>query len=103
MPGDVSGLNLCSVRRTVKPDEYTCWTPTFGLFGASYPHIYAPYGEHCAYARTPETFDELIDFEGYDPKTLDRSLMLSLSVKDVQDEITAFCAGIRERSVRAQR
>lgn len=33
LPGDVWGLNLCRVRQTVKPDEYTCWSPTFGLFG----------------------------------------------------------------------
>ena len=64
--------------------------PTFGVFGPSYPHLYAPWGEHTAYARTPETFDELIDFEGYHPKTLDRSLMVSLSVKDVISEINEF-------------
>lgn len=60
---------------------------TFGVFGPSYPHIYAPYGDHAAYARTPETFDELIDFEGYDPKTLDRSLMESLSIETVKSKV----------------
>jgi ADP-heptose:LPS heptosyltransferase len=62
--------------------------PTFGVFGPSYPHIYAPYGKHAEYARTPETFDELIDFEGYDPKTLDHTLMETLSVETVKDKIT---------------
>ena len=64
--------------------------PTVGLFGPSYPHLYAPWGEHTAYAQTPETFDELIDFEGYHPKTLDRSLMVSLSAEDVKTVITKF-------------
>lgn len=64
--------------------------PTVGLFGPSYPHLYAPWGDHTAYAQTPETFDELIDFEGYHPKTLDRSLMISLGVEDVKTVITKF-------------
>ncbi len=58
--------------------------PTLGLFGPSYDHIYAPYGGHCDFIRTPESFDELIDFDGYDPKTLDRSLMLTLEVDSVK-------------------
>ncbi len=45
--------------------------PTVGLFGPSYPHLYAPYGAHTAYGRTTETFDQLIDFEGYSAKTLE--------------------------------
>ncbi len=64
--------------------------PTVGVFGPSYPHLYAPWGKHTAYARTPETFDELIDFEGYDPKTLERSLMLSLTTEAVKKVITDF-------------
>lgn len=79
--GNDSGLMHCAAASGV---------PTFGVFGPSYPHLYAPWGEHTAYARTPETFDELIDFEGYHPKTLDRSLMVSLSVKDVISEINEF-------------
>lgn len=31
-PGDVWGFNVCRVRTTCKPPEYTCWSPTFGLF-----------------------------------------------------------------------
>jgi hypothetical protein len=38
---------------------------------------------------TPESFDKLIDFEGYDPKTLDRSLMLTLSVEAVKQAINS--------------
>lgn len=61
--------------------------PTLGLFGPSYPHLYAPYGGHCAIGQTPETFDQLIDFEGYSAKTLDRTLMNTLEVSRVIDII----------------
>ena len=64
--------------------------PTVGLFGPSYPHLYAPWGSHTAYAQTPETFDQLIDFEGYCAKTLDRSLMTSLSSEEAQGIIKEF-------------
>lgn len=66
--------------------------PTVGLFGPSYPHWYSPWGDHTAYAQTPETFDELIDFEGYHPKTLDRSLMVTLSIDSVKETVTNFWA-----------
>lgn len=81
--GNDSGLMHCAAAAGV---------PTFGLFGPSYPHIYAPYGLHCDYAQTPESFDDLIAFEGYDPKTLDHSLMLSLNVESVKDSLDVFTA-----------
>ncbi|MFA5591806.1 MAG: glycosyltransferase family 9 protein [Micavibrio sp.] len=64
--------------------------PCFGLYGPSWPHLYAPWGEHTGYACTPQTFDELVDFEGYDPKTLDRSLMGGLQPETVIDIIKSF-------------
>lgn len=76
--GNDSGLMHCAAAAGVR---------TLGLFGPSYPHIYAPWGPHTDYIRTAETFDELIDFDGYDPKTLDRSLMTSLEVEDVKAKI----------------
>lgn len=76
--GNDSGLMHCAAAAGV---------PTIGLFGASYPHIYRPWGPHADYVRTPESFDELTDFEGYDPKTLDRSLMTSLSVEAVKAKL----------------
>ncbi len=79
--GNDSGLMHCAAASRV---------PTFGVFGPSYPQIYAPWGDHAAYARTPETFDELIDFEGYDPKTLTHTLMGSLTVDAVKVALTAF-------------
>ena len=30
--GDIWGMNFCRARRTVVPDEYSCWSPTFGDF-----------------------------------------------------------------------
>ncbi len=75
--GNDSGLMHCAAAAGV---------PTCGVFGPSYPHIYRPWGAHTVYARTPENFDELIDFEGYDPKTVG-TLMSSLSVDMVKDTI----------------
>jgi len=77
--GNDSGLMHAAAAAGVK---------TFGVFGPSYPHLYRPYGDHCAYARTPETFDQLIDFDGYDPKTLTHSLMGSLSLEEVKSLVT---------------
>jgi ADP-heptose:LPS heptosyltransferase len=64
--------------------------PTFGLFGPSYPHLYAPWGDHTGYVCTPQTFDELIDFEGYSAGTLKHSLMTGLSVEDVIGALRNF-------------
>ena len=58
--------------------------PTFGVFGPSYPHLYAPWGEKSCYTRTPKSFDELINYEGFSPKTLTDTLMRGLSVDMVK-------------------
>ncbi len=79
--GNDSGLMHCAAAAGVK---------TVGLFGASYSHIYGAWGENATIVRTPETFDELIDFEGYNPKTLDKSLMTSLEVDEVKKVIADF-------------
>ena len=81
--GNDSGLMHCAAAAGV---------PTVGVFGPSYPHIYSPWGAHTAYARTPESFDELIDFDGYNPKTLDRTLMTSLGTTTVIELIKGFSA-----------
>lgn len=75
--GNDSGLMHCAAAAGVK---------TFGVFGPSYPHIYRPWGGHASYARTAESFDELIAFDGYDVKTVG-SLMTSLSVEMVKEGI----------------
>lgn len=81
--GNDSGLMHCAAATGI---------PTVGVFGPSYPHIYSPWGAHTAYARTPESFDELIDFEGYSPGSLDRSLMTSLETRTVIELIKGFTA-----------
>lgn len=43
--------------------------PTVGLFGPSWPHLYGPWGVHTLYVSTPESFEQLTAFPGYDPKT----------------------------------
>lgn len=62
--------------------------PTLGLFGPSYDLIYRPWGGYADFVRTPESFDQLIDFGGYNSKTLNHTLMGSLSVDAVKDKIT---------------
>lgn len=76
--GNDSGLMHCAAAAGI---------PTFGVFGPSYPQIYRPWGKNAAFAATPETFDQLIDFEGYDPKTVG-CLMGSLTVDTVKEGIT---------------
>ncbi len=54
-----------------------------GLFGPSWPHLYQPWGRKTAYVATPQDFARLTAFEGYNPKTLERSLMEGLTVEAV--------------------
>lgn len=75
--GNDSGLMHCAA---------AIGLPTLGLFGPSYPHIYAPWGEHTFFVRTPETFDELIDYSGYTPQTAP-CLMTSLSTETVLEAL----------------
>lgn len=79
--GNDSGLMHCAAAAGV---------PTLGLFGPSYPHIYRPW--NADYIATPETFDELIAFEGYDSKTVG-TLMNTLTV----DMVKAKLDTIREK------
>ncbi len=69
--GNDSGLMHCAAAVGV---------PTLGLFGPSWPHLYRPWGTRTAYAATPQNYDELIDFEGYDPAKTG-TLMSSLTVE----------------------
>lgn len=64
-------------------------TPTFGLFGPSWPHLYGPWGAHTAFAQTEQNFDQLINFPGYDSKTVG-SLMTGLDVETVDKQVRAF-------------
>ena len=59
--------------------------PTLGLFGPSREELYGPWGAHCSYVRTPQTFDS-IHPEGFDHLTSD-SLMDGLMVETVQEAV----------------
>ena len=75
--GNDSGLMHCAAANGVK---------TLGLFGPSYPHLYRPWGPHCDFARTPETFNELINYKGYEAKTAP-CLMNTLGVETVKKKL----------------
>lgn len=79
--GNDSGLMHCAAAAGV---------PTFGLFGPSWPHIYGPWGAHTDWISTPQDFAQLTDFPGYDPKTLDRTLMDTLTVDAVMTRVESF-------------
>ena len=56
--------------------------PTLGLFGPSPDVHYAPWGEHAAFVRTPESFEQIVRAPGYDWRK-QNSLMTTLSVDSV--------------------
>ncbi|HEY4635339.1 MAG TPA: glycosyltransferase family 9 protein [Rhodospirillales bacterium] len=57
--------------------------PTLGLFGPSKEHLYAPWGDLAAAARTPERYDQLVGGPGYD-RFAPGSLMDGLTVDTVE-------------------
>jgi|TARA_Y100000294_G_scaffold114410_1_gene106103 ADP-heptose:LPS heptosyltransferase len=57
--------------------------PTLGLFGPSRHEHYAPWGEGCAYVRTPESYEQLVEVPGFDHRSQE-SLMTSLTVATVE-------------------
>ena len=78
--GNDSGLMHCAAAASVK---------TLGLFGPSYDAIYRPYGPHADFIRTPESFDELIDYPDYAPATAP-CLMEGLSEEMVREKLGAL-------------
>lgn len=72
--GNDSGLMHCAAAAGVR---------TLGLFGPSYPSLYRPWGPNAYYVSTPETFDELTGYAGYNSKTAP-CLMNSLTVEMVK-------------------
>lgn len=56
--------------------------PVLGLFGPTDEVAYAPWGPHCAYLRTPESFKELVP-PGFD-FNIRHTLMGSLGVDEVE-------------------
>jgi ADP-heptose:LPS heptosyltransferase len=68
--GNDSGLMHCAAAAGV---------PTLGLFGPSWPQLYRPWGEHCAFVSTPETFEQLVDYPNRHLRPV-ACLMTSLTV-----------------------
>lgn len=66
--------------------------PTLGLFGPSPEARYAPWGPHCAYVRTPESFEELTGAPGFDFSHRSRCYMESLQVAPVLEAAHALLA-----------
>ena len=66
-------------------------TPTLGLFGPGFPHIYGPWGERCAFVTTPESREELLTRIPTLP-TDAPSLMGSLSVVRAVEAAEALIA-----------
>tara|TARA_R110001592_G_scaffold20926_5_gene84576 strand:- start:13184 stop:14152 length:969 start_codon:yes stop_codon:yes gene_type:complete len=81
--GNDSGLMHCAAAVGV---------PTVGLFGPSYPNVYAPWGDHASYVSTPQGVGELTAHDGYNSKTCS-SLMGSLTVDMVKEGIQKKLAG----------
>ncbi len=75
--GNDSGLMHCAAASGIK---------TLGLFGPSYPHIYRPWGKDAHYVSTPQGFDELIAYDGYEAKTAP-CLMHGITVEMVQKKL----------------
>lgn len=66
-------------------------TPTLGLFGPGFPHIYGPWGEHCAFVTTPESREELLaSLSSQDPPPA--TLMQTLSVERAVEATKALLA-----------
>ena len=63
--------------------------PTLGLFGPSQETLYAPWGRHTHWVRTPESFETLTGSADYDHRTTD-TLMDGLTVNMVLDAACLF-------------
>ncbi len=79
--GNDSGLMHCAA---------AAGTPTCGLFGPTLDQNYRPWGEHCTFVRTPESFDELTNIAGFNPKTFRDCLMATLTPDMVLKEIESL-------------
>lgn len=68
--------------------------PTLGLFGPTRDENYAPWGPHCAVARTELSYEELRDDPNYRPRP-DSDLMKGLGVETVVEAATALLAKVK--------
>lgn len=68
--------------------------PTLGLFGPTRDENYAPWGPHCAVARTELSYEQLRADPNYRPSP-DSDLMKGLSVATVVDAATELLAKVK--------
>ena len=68
--------------------------PTVGLFGPSDLKKYRPFGIKTLAIKSPKNFNELMDYEGFNPKKVN-SLMTSLKVNHVYPKIIKFYKGLK--------
>lgn len=72
-------------------------TPTLGLFGPSSERRYGPWGDHCAFVRTPESLREIMNQPRYH-HTLPKSWMTNLTVDTVEAASVALFERLKLRS-----
>jgi ADP-heptose:LPS heptosyltransferase len=67
--------------------------PTLGLFGPSREEHYGPWGDFSTFVRTPESYDQIVNAEGYD-YTSSESRMKNLTVDTVVEAATSHFKGL---------
>jgi len=67
--------------------------PTLGLFGPSREEHYGPWGDFSTFVRTPESYDQIVNAEGYD-HTSQESRMKNLTVDVVVDAASSHFKGL---------
>lgn len=70
--------------------------PTLGLFGPSRETLYAPWGQQCAWVRTPFTYEQLLDQRRAQGPDADISYMTGLEVDAVVAAAEALIARLTE-------
>lgn len=73
-------------------------TPTLGLFGPSREELYAPWGDHCSFVRTRDSYDSLLELRN-SRHYRNSSLMESLSVDTVESAVIALWNRINSQSL----
>lgn len=66
--------------------------PTVGLFGPTRDEHYAPWGDNGLVVRTPESVEELVNWNGYDPRTTG-TMMGNLTAHMVERAVYARWGG----------
>ena len=76
-------------------------TPTLGLFGPGFPHLYRPWGPIADFVRTPESHEELTGYPGYNSRTAP-CLMTTLTVDMAAAAAEKLWAKLEQKSAEAR-